>query len=126
MDKSFTQKMREQRTGTPEKVSAPLPRPKPLLSTAQICAMIGIMADRIEEVIYSDITGMIEEDMRDQLLGYTLAVSRFIEHKRALAAFEKAFQAKKEPMPKLMRELLASPPSPSALPPSPSACPSNP
>jgi len=69
------------------------------VDTATISQALGILGSAMTEIIASDIGQMIERDMRKEIDGYVLALSRIMRHDLGWKCIQNAFASKQETVP---------------------------
>jgi len=83
-----------------EDISSEQPKPVPeKVDTATISQALGILGSTMTEIITSDIGQMIERDMRKEIDGYVLALSRIMRHDLGWKCVQNAFASKQETVP---------------------------
>jgi len=68
-------------------------------SNSSISQVLGIIGSTMTEVIESDIGKMIERDLRQEIDGYVLALSRIMRHDLGWKCILNAFASKQETVP---------------------------
>jgi len=90
MNDSFSKQLRED-LDQEEKQDQP--------SQESISQMLGFLGSTVTEIIQSDIGRMIDKNMRKEIDGYVLSLSRIMRHDLAWQCILNAFAAKNESVP---------------------------
>lgn len=86
-----------------EQISRPT---KNKIDSSAISDMLGFVGTMAVDFIKNDIKLLIQKDMRKELDGYVLALSRIVKHNIALDCVKIAYESCIEPVPKKYLRLL--------------------
>lgn len=81
---SFSKKMREQSI-----------KPDP----SGTATLIGLYADSTAETVQSDLEHMIKNNLKEQMRGYVLCLSRYLNHNKIFPAIQNAFSNQSKTVP---------------------------